>query len=127
MNIAAIILTLVGAKFSLFRQFWLVLGLLLIACCAVVNGIGAAMRKNTFCVAGLAICGGVFLLSVALFSGNPSQMRNLPFNLRGMAMSIWMKTVFVWALCYLDASVCAYLYDYFGRSRNCCTLSRITV
>ena len=29
----------------------------------------------------------------------------------GMAMSKWMETVFVWALCYIGAAVCAYLDD----------------
>ena len=130
MNIAALILALIGAGLSLFQPVIpymnisvsdllssgnsdlssIGIGVLLIACCAVVCGIGAVMRKDkTLCAAGFAVCGGVLLLSAALFSDNPSQMRNLPFSFRGMAMSVWMKTVFIWALCYLGAAVCVLL------------------
>ena len=130
MNIAALLLALIGAGLSLFQPVIpyadisvsdllssgnsdlssIGAGVLLMPCCAVVCGIGAVMRTNkTFCSAGPAVCGGVLLLSAALFSGNPSQMQNLPFNFRDMAMSVWMKTVFVWALCYPGAALCAYL------------------
>ena len=87
-------------------------GVLLIAVVAVICGAGAVLRKDkTFCAGGLVVCGGVLLLSAAMFLGNPSQVRNLPFSFMGMAMSKWMETVFVWALCYIGAAVCAYLDD----------------
>ena len=85
---------------------------MIIAVVTVISGIAAVQRKNkTACSAWLAVCGGVLLLSAAMFSENPSQVRNLPFNFRGMAMSVWMKTVFVWALCYLGAAGCVLLDD----------------
>ena len=81
---------------------------LVIAVVAVICGIFSAMRQaKSNCVAGLTICGLVLLASVLMFA--EGQNPNQPFNVRGMAMSVWMKTVLVWALCYLAAAVCAHL------------------
>ena len=130
MNVIALILALIGAGLSMFQPVIPYMNIsvsdllssgnsdlssigavvLLIAVAAVICGAGAVLRKDkTFCAGGLALCGGVLLLSAAMFSENPSQMRNLPFSFRGMAMSIWMETVFIWALCYIGAAVCAYI------------------
>ena len=133
MNIAALILALVGAGLSMFQPVIPYMNIsvsdllssgnsdlsaigtvvLIIACVAVISGIAAVMRKNkTACSAWLVVCGSMLLLSGAFFSDNSSQMQNIPFNFRGFAMSQWMKTVFVWALCYLVSAVCVYLDDY---------------
>ena len=130
MNIAALILVLIGAGLSLFQPVIPYMNLSVsdffssgnsdlssigvfvsvIACVAVISGISAVNRKNkSACAAWLAICGSVLLLSAALFSDNSPQLRNLPFNFSGMAMSVWMKTVFIWALCYIGAAVCVLL------------------
>ena len=130
MNVAALILALIGAGLSLFQPVIPYMNIrvlnllssgnsdlssigiivLIIACVAVISGIAAVQRKNkTACAAWLAVCGSVLLLSAALFSGNSPQLRNLPFNFGNAAMSVWMKTVFIWALCYLGAAVCVLL------------------
>ena len=77
MNIAALILALIGAGLSLFQPIirymnlnvsdfmssgdsdlsYIGAGFMLIAYCAVACGIAAVMKKNkNFCAAGLAVC-----------------------------------------------------------------------
>ena len=130
MNIAALILALAGVGLSLFQPVIPIFGfsfsdlllsskseyfasaavVLVIAAVAVACGISASMRKaRIYCVSGLSICAGLFFLSFFTMSGNAPQRQNLPFDAEDIALSLWLKTVFVWACCYTSAAVCAFL------------------
>ena len=137
MNVAALLLALAGAGLSLFQPVIPFMNLsvmdllsssnifavnapqelrtvayvvLAIAAVAVICGIFAAMRQaKGNCVAGLAICGLILLASYLMFMEGQNPNHNPPLNIRGMAESVWMKTVLVWALCYLGAALCAHL------------------
>lgn len=83
---------------------------LIIAIAAVIFGFWALKREDkNFYVTGLALCGGLLLFSIVFFTDQPANTRNLPFNIAGMATSIWMKTAFVWGLGYFGATVLAHL------------------
>ncbi|MBR1658509.1 MAG: tetratricopeptide repeat protein [Synergistaceae bacterium] len=135
MNVAAFILAIAGAGLSLFQPVVPVMGLsfsdflsapnsdlktaaiivLVIAVIAAICGFCALMRKGIpNCVAGLAICGVLYLFSVTLFMNQPANTRNLPFDTARIAMSVWTKTFLVWALCYIAAAVCAQLDETAG-------------
>ena len=137
MNVAALFLAIAGAGLSLLQPVIPLMNLscwdlisssniftinapqeirtaayvvLVIAVVAVICGIFSAMRQaKSNCVAGLMICGLILLASFLMFMEGQNPNQNVPFNIRGMAISVWMKTVFVWALCYLAAAVCAHL------------------
>ena len=136
MNIVALLLVLAGAGLSLFQPVIPFMNLsvmdllsssnifavnapqelrtaayvvLAIAAVAVICGIFAAMRQaKGNCVTGLAICGLILLASYLMFMEGQNPNHNPPLNIRGIAESVWMKTVLVWALCYLGAAVCAH-------------------
>ena len=83
---------------------------LIIAIVAVIRGMCALMKKSKdVSVIGLAFYGGAFLLSAGLFSEGSATLRKRPTDLSDIAMSIWIKTAFVWALCYIGAAICAYM------------------
>lgn len=131
MNIVAFILALAGAGLSLFQP--IISGpfmelrvsdffsassselttaayfVLVVAVIAVACGIGALTRKGKeLCVTVLIICGFLYLISAGMFTG-PSNRNEFTSAMSGMAMSVWMKTVLVWALCYIGAGICTLL------------------
>lgn len=142
MNVAAFIFALIGAVLSLFQPIVPVMGysffdllfshnpdlstiasiVLIIAMIAVACGSCALKRTGKGYIIGLALCGSLYLLTIIIFQGQPATSRNLSLTtsyIRGMAISMWMKTIFVWALCYLASAICAYL----EKSTEHCTYS----
>ena len=129
MNIAAFILALFGAGLSLFQPVVPVIGLscadllsapnpdlnsvgvrvLIIAVVAVTCGVCAMLRKGkNYCAIGLSICAAVYILSFFMMKSPVIAEKNLPFDPEKLALSLWMKTAFVWACCYIAAAVCAF-------------------
>ena len=130
MNILAFILAITGAGLSLFqpiisdvfmelRVFDFLSApssdlktaacvVLIIAVIAAICGVCALIRKGQGCAFGLFVCGALYLISASLFTG-PSNRNEFTSAMSGMAMSVWMKTVLVWALCYIGAGICALL------------------
>lgn len=130
MNIAAFILAIAGAGLSLFQPVIPIIGLsfsdlllsskseyftsaiivLVIAVIAVICGACAIVRKGkNYCVVVLSICAALYILTFFRMNNNIPQSQNLPFDAESIALSLWLKTVFVWACCYIAAAVCAFL------------------
>ena len=130
MNIAAFILALIGAGLSLFQPVIPIMGLsfsdmlmssnseifasacvvLAIAAVALVCGVCTLMRKGkVYCISGLSVCAALCIISFFSMKSSVPQMQNMPFDAESIAKSMWMKTVFVWACCYIAAAVCAFL------------------
>lgn len=129
MNIAALIFALLGSGLSLFQPVIPVIGLsfadflsipdsdlnstavkvFFVAVIAVVCGICAMLRKGkNYCVIGLSICAALYILSFFTMKSPAVDVKNLPFDPAKLASSLWMKTAFVWACCYIAAAVCAF-------------------
>lgn len=130
MNVAAFLLALIGSGLSLFQPVIPVIGVsfsdllastnsdmhtaavhvLIIAAIAVICGVCAMVRKGkNYCVIGLSLCAALYILSFFMMKTSSGAEQNLPFDPKQMALSLWMKTAFVWALCYIAAAVCAFL------------------